>query len=190
MIIKKREDFTEGLSNILVKNKIIVASEAISLQEMFNDSTKETFDDFLLSEGLVEEPDLLRALSEYYQVPAFDVVGYFFEHHLLTQFPKGFLLRSGIIPLEVDQNMVNVVASDPEEPGLESAIREYVSYDVNFMVGIRRDICDAVKEFYDLSPSEIQDDMDLREERGLEHEAEEELDSLMPTRSSRSNILD
>jgi hypothetical protein len=55
------------------------------------------------------------------------------------------------------------------------------------MVGIRRDICDAVKEFYDLSPSDVQDDMDLREERHLEHEAEDELDSLI---SSRSKILD
>lgn len=187
MVIKKREDFTQGLSNILVKNKVLAASEAASLQEMFNDSTKESFDDFLLSEGLVEEPDLLRALGEYFEVPSFDVVGYFFEHYLLTQFPKGFLLRSGIIPLDVDQNMINIIASNPEEPGLESAIREYVSYDVNFMVGIRRDICDAVKEFYDLSPTEVPDDIDLREERNLEHEAEDELDSYI---SSRSKILD
>jgi hypothetical protein len=187
MMIKKREDFTKGLAAILVKNKILVENEAVSLQEMFSESTKESFDDFLLSEGLVEEPDLLRALSEYYEVPSFDVVGYFFEHYLLLQFPKGFLLRNGIIPLDVDQNIVSVVASNPDEPGLESAIREYVSYDVNFLVGIRRDICDAVKEFYDPSLAEESDDVDLREERQLEHEAEEELDEYI---SPRSKSLD
>lgn len=185
--MKRREDFATGLSTILVKNKVLAASEAASLIEMFHDSSKEYFDDFLLSEGLVEESELLRALSEYFEVPSFDVVGYFFEHHLLTQFPKGFLLRNGIIPLEVEQNMLMMIASDPEDPALESAIREYVSYDVNFMVGIRRDICDAVKEFYDTSLADVQDDLDLREERLLEQEAEDELDSLV---SRRSKLLD
>lgn len=177
--MEKKEAFAQGLAQILVKNKIVAASEAKSMQEMFKDSTKETFDDFLLEEGLVEESDLLKALSEYYQVPSFDVVGYFFDHHLITKFPKGFLLRSGIIPLEVDQNMLIVIASNPDESGLESSIRDYVSYDVNLMVGLRRDIGDAVKEFYDLSPSEVPEDIDLREERRIENDVEDEIDSLV-----------
>ena len=183
--MEKKEAFTQGLANILVKNKVIASDEAQSMQEMFKDSTKETFDDFLLEEGLVEESDLLKALSEYYQLPSFDVVGYFFDHHLITKFPKGFLLRSGIIPLEVDQNMLIVVASNPDESGLESSIRDFVSYDVNLMVGLKRDISDAVKEFYDLSPSEIEEDLDLRQERRLEHDVEEEIESL-----SESKLLE
>jgi len=106
------------------------------------------------------------------------VIGYFFDHNLITKFPKGFLLRSRIIPLEVDQNMLIVVASNPDDPGLESKIREYVSYEVNFMVGLNRDICDSVKEFYDPSPSEVPEDVDLREERRLGHDVEHEIESL------------
>lgn len=185
VLMEKKEAFTQGLAKILVKNKVVSSSEARSMQEIFADSTKEAFDDFLLEEGLVEESDLLRALSEYYQVPSFDVVGYFFDHHLLTKFPKGFLLRNGIIPLEVDQNMLIVIASDPDASGLESSIRDYVSYDVNLMVGLDRDICDAVKEFYDLSPSEIEDDIDLRDERRMEHDVEQEIESF-----SKSKLLD
>jgi len=176
--MEKKEAFTQGLAKILVKNKVVALKEAKSLQEMFKDSPKEAFDEFLLEEGLIEESDLLKGLSEYFQVPSFDVVGYFFDHHLITKFPKGFLLRSGIIPLEVDQNMLIVVSSNPDEPGLESSIRDYVSYDVNLMVGLRRDIADAVKEFYDLSPSEVPEDLDLREERRLENDVEDEIDSL------------
>lgn len=183
--MKKKEAFTKGLSEILVKNKIIAFDEAQSMQEMFKDSVKETFDDFLLEEGLVEESDLLKALSEYYQLPSFDVVGYFFDHNLLAKFPKGFLLRSGIIPLEVDQNMLIVIASNPEESGLESSIRDYVSYDINFMVGLRRDISDAVKEFYDLSPADVDEDIDLRQERRVEYEVENDIESL-----AESKILD
>jgi len=183
--MEKKEAFTQGLADILVKNKVVANDEAVSMQEMFKDSTKEAFDDFLLEEGLVEASDLLRALSEYYQVPSFDVVGYFFDHNLLTKFPKGFLLRSGLIPLEVDQNMLIVVANIPDESGLESEIRDYVSYDVNFMVGLNRDICDAVKEFYDLAPSEVDDDVDLREERQMGHDVEDEIESL-----TKSKLLD
>ena len=73
---------------------------------------------------------------------------------------------------EVDGNILSVVASKPDKPGLESAIREYISYDVVFRVGLRRDICDTVKEFYDKSPFEINPDSDLRKERQLEAEVE------------------
>ncbi|MCK5632216.1 hypothetical protein KAH94_00545 [bacterium] len=182
--MKKKEAFTQGLAQILVKNKVLDVNDAQSLQEMFKNSTKETFDEFLLEEGLVETPDLLKALSQYYQLPSFDVVGYFFDHNLITKFPKGFLLRSGIIPLEVDQNMLIVVASNPDESGLESTIRDYVSYDVHFMVGINRNINDMVKEFYDAAPSAVQEDVDLRQERRLEHDVESELGAIA------ENLLD
>ena len=136
------------------------------------ESDHDLFDDFLIEEGIVQECDLLKALCQYYNVEPFDVAGYFFDHELITKFPKGFLLREGIIPVEVDNDIMSVVASDPDKDGLESMIKEYVSYDVVFMAGIRRDICDAVKEFFDKSVSEIDDDEDLREERNLESEAE------------------
>jgi len=66
--MEKKEDFTQELAEILVKHKIIERIEADSIKEMFKDSTKETFDEFLLEEGLVEEAELLRALSQYYKV--------------------------------------------------------------------------------------------------------------------------
>jgi len=183
--MKKREAFAQGLANILVKNKVIALQESQSMKVIFRDSTKETFDEFLLEEGFVQESDLLKALSEYFQVPSFDVLGYFFDHNLIIKFPKGFLLRNGIIPLEVDQNMLITIASRPDTSGLESAIREYVSYDVNFMVGLNRDICDAVKEFYDRALSEVEEDVDLREERRVENAVEQEIDEL-----TRSKLLD
>ena len=170
--MEKNHTFVENLSEILERNKVFTKDRSMAMKKAFKDSEKAQFTDFLLDEGLVAESDLLKALGEYFQVPAFDVVGYFFNHNLLTKFPKGFLLRRGIVPVEVDNNILSMVASYPGKEGLESALREYVSYDIVFMVGIRRDICDAVKEFYDKAPSEVNPDSDLREERQLEGEAE------------------
>jgi len=170
--MEKGHTFTQSLSEILQRYKVVSKEEALAMEKAFEESEKSQFDEFLLDEGLVAENDLLRALAEHYQMPSFDVVGYFFDHNLLTKFPKGFLLRQAIVPVEVEDNILSVVASNPDEEGLESSIREFVSYDVVFMVGLKRDICDAVKEFYDRAPTEIDEDQDLREERQLEVEAE------------------
>ena len=115
--------------------------------------------------GLVEEADLLQSLAQYFQVPAFDVVGYFFDTFLLRRFPKGFLLRNALIPLEVDENIMIIIASEPDDSDLLVRIGEHVSFDIQFRVGLRRDICDAAKEFYDKSDTEDVRDEDSRVER-------------------------
>jgi hypothetical protein len=102
-------------------------------------------------------------------------VGHFFELHLLHQFPKDVMLRTGFIPLEVDENMLVVVASEPDNPELLNIIGEYVSYDVQINAGISLDITDAIKEYYEKSITEVDEDLDLREERRLgaqEHQQE------------------
>ena len=43
---------------------------------------------FCFLKVFLDQENLLEALSEYYQVPSFDVVGYFFERHLFHMFPK------------------------------------------------------------------------------------------------------
>ncbi len=70
----KHEAFVEGLTKILEKRNMVDAQEAQSLKNIFKGANKPNFDDFLLEEGLVDKDDLLNALAEYYQVPAFDIV--------------------------------------------------------------------------------------------------------------------
>lgn len=150
----KPETFESDVLAILVRLQAITTEDATALEKSFYDSDVDQFDDFLLSEGIVDEEKLLIALSEYYQVPSFDVVGYFFERHYVRMFSKSMLLQNSIIPLEVDENIMIVVASRPNDPDLLLEIGQYVSYDIQFFVGIGRDICDAVKEFYDKADTE------------------------------------
>lgn len=159
--------FVSEFLDVLVRMDAIKKSEAEASDTAFHESAKENFVDFLVEEGLVDRGDILIALGQYYQVPYFDVVGHFFELHLLHQFPKDVLLRNGFIPLEVDENMLMVVASEPDNLELLNIIGEYVSYDVQLSVGIRLDITDAIKEYYEKSVTEVEDDLDLREERRL-----------------------
>ncbi len=152
------QSFQHRICEVLVKNKVITEQEARDLQRDFKGRSKETFDEFLLSEGFVTRDEILAALAEYYEVPAFNVMGYMFDHNLLLQFPQDFLLRHGIIPLERDENMLAIVASDPQNADLLPELAEFVSDDIRFYVGLREDIIDAVMEFYEESPFNFDDD--------------------------------
>lgn len=168
--------FMRALSDILVAHKIMSREQARDLQKAFGDSTVEEFDDFLLEQGLVEKDHLLEALSKYYKVPSFDVSDQFFERHLLREFPLDFLVRNEIIPLDTENNThLIVVAAEPNRSGLESAIRAFVSYDVIFNVGIRQDIVDAAREYYDSSVTEVQEDVSIDQEHREAQEAEREI---------------
>lgn len=158
--MEKRETFAQALCEVLVKQRVVSEAEGRALARAFKSSEKENFDDFLLEEGLVDENVLLRALGQYYQLPAVDVTGYFFDTQLLRNFPKDFLLRNRIIPLEIEDDFMTVVASNPDNQDLLPAIGAYTSEDIQFRVGLGRDISDAVKEFYDKSPTDLIDDND------------------------------
>ncbi len=162
--------FEAGLLTILIRMHVVDSEDALAIQQSFHDADVDQFDDYLLSEGIVDEENLLEALSLYYQVPSFDVVGYFFERHYVRMFPKDMLLRYEIIPLEVDENSMVIVACKPDNPELLPEIGKHVSYDIQFYVGIGRDIGDAVKEFYDKADTEDEQDEDIREEEHLYEE--------------------
>ncbi len=62
-----------------------------------------------------------------------------FSTHLLREFPKDFLLRNAIIPVDVENHtLMLMVAAEPERSGLESSIRGFVDYDIMFYVGFTR----------------------------------------------------
>lgn len=161
------DNFEVGFLRVLVDLKLITAEDAVKLLASYHESDVDQFESFMLSEGVLDQESLLQALSEYYKVPSFDVVGYFFENHLLRMFPKSMLLRNEIIPLQVDVNMMIVIAANPNNPDLLFEIGENVSYDIRFHVGIARDICDAVKEYYDTADTEDDTDEDIRKEHLL-----------------------
>ncbi len=146
------QSFQHKICEVLVRNKVITDQEARDLQRDFKGRSKETFDEFLVNEGFTTRDEILVALAEYYEVPAFNVMGYMFDHHLLLQFPQDFLLRHGAIPLERDENMLAIIVSDPHNIDLLPELAEYVSDDIRLFVGLREDIIDAVMEFYEESP--------------------------------------
>lgn len=170
----------DRLISLFVKQEYFSETEGAALAQAFKRSTHQSFDDFLLDQGMVTKDHILHVLSLYYEVPAFDVTGYFFDHALLLEFPKEILLQYEIIPLELDEMILIVVASNPTNPELLPILGKYCSYDIQFRVGIARDITDAVKEFYDRALTELDDpDIIERERRAALEFLEKERETIM-----------
>lgn len=158
------ELFIHDLSQILIEKGFLTEKNAVEIQYAFHKSPSDNFADFLLDEGLIEREDLLTALSMYYNVPSFEAQGYFFDEILVRDFPKDFLLRHAVIPLKTDSDILFLVAANPAEENLASLLSTYTNSEIVLFVGLRESICNAVKEFYDISLMEEEQDEDLRDE--------------------------
>jgi len=161
--------FIEKLCVILAQNKSLKNKEVGPLIEAFKRNSALNFEDFLIEEDIVSKEDLLHALSEYYNLPAIDVMGELCDHHLVSMFPKDVMLRNGFIPYERDGDVLIVIAARPNHPQLPEIIGKFVSYDVTFMVGLYRGISDMIQEFFykSLEEEEIEEferDTDLEDE--------------------------
>ncbi|MGE0206848.1 MAG: hypothetical protein AB7R69_03275 [Candidatus Babeliales bacterium] len=165
--MKKQGTVVDGIIAALLQQGSIKHDQAQAFKKLFEQSSQSSFADFLLEEDLISREKLLNALSQYYKKPAFDVVGHFFEEHYVQMFPVDVMVRNQFIPLEREENMLIVVASDPDNPELLSIIGNYVSYDVRFYVGLARDIIDAAREFSDYAVTEYPEmlDVDLHKEQ-------------------------
>lgn len=171
------EQFIHDLSTILVKKGFLTEKNSTDIQQAFHESPSDTFDGFLLDEGFIDREDLLVALSIYYNVPSFEALGYFFDEILVRDFPKDVLLRHAVIPLKIESGILFLVAANPQESNLAVVLGKYTNAEMVFFVGLREAICDAVKEFYDVSLMEEELDEDLREEFEQERDMHRIVDS-------------
>lgn len=163
-------NFVEEISRILEQKEVFKSQEMKALQKEFSQTSGRSFEQFLLDTGMAPKQKVLEALSEYYKVPWIDVRGIFFDHHFVTMFPQELMKREGFIPYRQEGDILSIIASNPSNEDLPDIIGDYVSYDVAFMVGIYRDIFNAIEEFYDLAPTEVDLDFDRNDKNRSEFE--------------------
>lgn len=167
--------FAEKFVDILGKQKSITEAEETSLIRDFKERSQDALIDFLLEEGLVPKNEILRALSTYYQVPSFDVVGYLFDHDLVHSFPQQFLRFNAIMPADLEEGILLIVTTKPNEPDLATRISQYFpNATIEFVVSIKQDILDAIREFYGKSlTTEGQEEFETEEDSIVDEFSEE-----------------
>lgn len=153
------------ISLFFAQKGLISEQDALSLARDFKGTDLYNFESFLLEQGIVDKAQLLNALSAYYEVPSFDVVGYMFNHDRVTMFPKEVLLKHLFIPVDVDEDIIAIVAANPHDTVIYDIVREYVPFAAEFSVGIARDIIDEIRAFYQEAPDDLTEtpEQDLEE---------------------------
>jgi len=147
--VAQKNLFVSRLAEAFVKLKVMSDVEAESFVKEFEGRAKGRIDEFLLDEGIVDRVTLIKALQNVYGIPAYDVRGHFFNHQLVLLFPKDFLMNNCLIPLDVDDDILTIVVSNPEDDETLEVVGNYVPYSINVVVGVYRDIIDAIEEYYD-----------------------------------------
>ena len=157
--MEKNSSFVARFAQALVKNEVMKEEEAQSFVKEFKGRAKGNVVSFLLEEGLVEREEVLRVLASMYSVPSFDASGHFFNHELLLLFPKDFLIKHSLIPLDIDEDIITVVMSNPEDEKAIEELGNYVNYNITIDVGIQDHIIEAIKEYYneDVATADIDD---------------------------------
>lgn len=147
-------DFVNGFLDILKKQKSIGDKEFDSLKKDFAGRSQDTLVYFLIDQGMVPKNEVLSALSKYFQVPSFDVSGYMFDHNLVASFDEDLMTSQCFIPLNESDDILVVITDNPDSSGLDELILENTDAEVVFYVGIKRDILDAIQEFYEVAVTE------------------------------------
>lgn len=150
MADNRSQGLVKGLSELLAQNGLIEPSDIPILEKDFN-AQNLSFEEFLIDTEIITKSDLLEALSQYYQLPALDVVGEFFDHQFINLLPKKLLLRLAALPYRREGDIVSVVVANPDDPELLPALAQHISNDISLMVGYIQDIRDTINEFYDES---------------------------------------
>jgi len=158
--------YAEVLGEILHRHGVLTKEDMQSLKRDFKGGDPSQLNYFLLDEGLAIKEELLSALSEYYEVPFFDVRGYQFNHELLELFPQEFLINNAVIPIEFDGAILTMVTGNPADPDLTEKIQQFTQHHIEFRVGITRDIVDEARAYYESPPDEL--DIEKEEEEGEE----------------------
>lgn len=160
MAAQHSSSFVLQLLTALVEQGALSKQEAVSIEKTFSGYTKGQIDYFLLDEGLISQEQLLQALSVVYQVPSYDVRGHFFETQMLKMFPQEILIEFEMIPLTIEDDILIMVAGNPSNEELLAVVGNHVTFDVEFNVGLRQDIIDAIEEYYEISVAQEEQEED------------------------------
>ncbi|MCI0420348.1 MAG: Flp pilus assembly complex ATPase component TadA, partial [Acidobacteria bacterium] len=133
--------------------QLLVEKNLISPQELQNGlalqrERKEKIGRILLDLGYLAERDLIAALSEQHGTPlilAADFPAMPLEIEKLS--PK-FLKQFGVIPLDLNENVLTVAMSDPSDTDTLESLRLFTGFTCEVRLGQENEIGEALERFY------------------------------------------
>lgn len=117
--------------------------KALTMQKQVGDYIGQ----ILIQQGVINDTQLVRALSEQLQIPAFEKDEYAWNHDKLMPLFSGnldldYIVRNNFIPVEFDNktNTITFVTSDPLNNSIEDYIAKNTSYNMQVLLASEQTI--------------------------------------------------
>ncbi len=167
----------------LINRKLVTPTQ---LQQALHISKKrnKSVESILIEHFHVNKEEVCKSLSFYYRCPYMVFKSdYDPPYELLTGLKKNFLLQELWVPMSWDKDGVNILIEDPRNLQKTDSIKALIkAKKLNYIVGIKEDIEEYIKSFFDEKKQEnlenketsAEDDFDLLPDISFEEEEESE----------------
>ncbi len=111
----------------------------------------------LIDLGTVSEEDLRLAYSRWLEIPVWEKKKTD-TYPMLENVPKVFLTTNRVLPLSLDENVLDIALADPQDTLLIEAIALSTGREVRVFAGTERDIISSLEKLYETGVSEEEED--------------------------------
>ena len=127
------------LGEILINKGIISFDQ---LQQAFEEqkNSSKSVGEILIDKGLVKEADLMDGLSKQYNMPYVKLSNYEINPEAVAKIPLDALKKYSVFPINIEDNMLVVATSNPEDFIAESDLRFLSGMYIKFVLASRSDL--------------------------------------------------
>lgn len=135
------------LGEILIQKKLITQvqlEEALEIQR----ETKEFLGVILVSRRFIREPDLLKALSDQFQIPVINLKDYYIDWDAAMKFSSTVVCEYRCLPVRADAKSITVAITNPLDAIAISKVEEEArEFKVNLILVSNADMDEALKTY-------------------------------------------
>ncbi|MFH0940279.1 MAG: hypothetical protein V1840_00295 [Candidatus Omnitrophota bacterium] len=127
------------LGEILINKGLITFDQLLQSFEEQKNSSK-SVGEILIDKGFVKESDLMEGLSKQYAIPYVKLSNYEINPEAVSKIPLDALKKYCVFPVNVEDNMLVVATSNPEDFIAESDLRFLSGMYIKFVLASKSDL--------------------------------------------------
>lgn len=127
------------LGEILINKGLIAFDQLLQSFEEQKNSSK-SVGEILIDKGFVKESDLMEGLSKQYDIPYVKLSNYEINPDAVSKIPLDALKKYCVFPINIEDNMLVVATSNPEDFIAESDLRFLSGMYIKFVLASKSDL--------------------------------------------------
>ena len=106
--------------------------------------------------GLINEDELLKSLSEQFNIPLIRLKTEDVDPELIKKIPAKLVTHYNFMPLKIKDNVLQIAINDPMDILAMDEIKLFLKQDIQPFLANQKDILDSIKNFYGLGAETLE----------------------------------